>query len=349
MKKLNLGWAWILLLQIVISPVHAATTLTTVNLGKATLVSGAPDSYTITEKDDLISVLSHFVEDPASVSTLWRQKPDLRPFDEIRLINKDKEPALQITRGRTVKLSPTIKSSTEGRSIPLIPLDHVRQFLMRPVVLAEEEIAQSGYIIGNANDSLLTTTGNQVYARGLDALLNQKKFVIVRVGAAYTNPEDEDDVLARETLFLGDAELKAEGDPAVLTITSAVREIQSGDRLISLEEQNFTEDFYPHIPNYLADAKVIAIMGGLTRVAKYQVVVLNKGSDDGLEVGHVLAVQHISQNITDPHAGNDDEPVIIPAQQIGTLFVFKPYQRVSFALVMKSTLSISVFDEVTIP
>ena len=84
------------------------------NLGKATLVSGAPDSYTITEKDDLISVLSHFVEDPASVSTLWRQKPDLRPFDEIRLINRDKEPALQITRGRTVKLSPTIKSSTEG-------------------------------------------------------------------------------------------------------------------------------------------------------------------------------------------------------------------------------------------
>jgi len=350
MKKLNLGWAWILLLQIVISPVHAATTLTTVNLGKATLVSGAPDSYTITEKDDLISVLSHFVEDPASVSTLWRQKPDLRPFDEIRLINKDKEPALQITRGRTVKLSPTIKSSTEGRSIPLIPLDHVRQFLMRPVVLAEEEIAQSGYIIGNANDSLLTTTGNQVYARGLDALLNQKKFVIVRVGAAYTNPEDEDDVLARETLFLGDAELKAEGDPAVLTITSAVREIQSGDRLISLEEQNFTEDFYPHIPNYLADAKVIAVMNSLTKVGKYQVVVINRGLEDGLEPGHILTVNHVNSNIIDLYAEDKpDEPITIPSQQAGTLMVFKPYQRISFALVLTAMLPITILDDVVSP
>ncbi|MEZ5671409.1 MAG: hypothetical protein R3E08_03125 [Thiotrichaceae bacterium] len=52
----------------------------------------------------------------------------------------------------------------------------------------------------------------------------------------------------------------------------------------------FTDDFYPHLPNYLESAKVIAIMGGLTRVAKYQVVVLNKGADDGLEVGHVLAI-----------------------------------------------------------
>jgi len=348
MKKLHLKWMLILLLQIIINPAMAAT-VTTLNLGKTPLVSGAPDSYTITEKDDLISVLSHFVEDPASVSTLWRQKPDLRPFDEIRLINKDNEPMLQITRGRTVKLSPTIKSSTEGRSIPLIPLDHVRQFLMRPVVLGEDEIAQSGYIIGNANDSLLTTTGDQIYARGLETLLNQKKFVIVRVGATYTNPDDQDDVLARETLFLGDAELKAEGDPTILTVTSAVREIQAGDRLISLEEQNFTEDFYPHVPHYLEGAKVIAIMGGLTRVAKYQVVVLNKGMEDGLEMGHILAVKHVSQNITDPHAGDDEEPITIPAQQIGTLLVFKPYQRVSFALVMKSTSSISVYDEVTIP
>jgi hypothetical protein len=347
MKKLHLRWMLILLLLIIMIPVMATTT--TLNLGKAPLVSGAPDSYTITEKDDLISVLSHFVEDPASVSTLWRQKPDLRPFDEIRLINKDKEPALQITRGRTVKLSPTIKSSTEGRTIPLIPLEHVRQFLMRPVVLGEDEIAESGYIIGNANDSLLTTTGDQIYARGLDALRNQKKFVIVRVGATYTNPDDQDDVLARETLFLGDAELKTEGDPTILTVTSAVREIQSGDRLISLEEQNFTEDFYPHVPRYLEGAKVIAIMGGLTRVAKYQVVVLNKGIEDGLEVGHILAVKHVSQNITDPHASNDDEPITIPAQQIGTLLVFKPYQRVSFALVMKSTSSIGVHDDVTIP
>lgn len=347
MNKLNLRWILVLLLQIMVNPVMATTT--TLNLGAAQLVADAPESYTVTESDDLLSVLGHFVEDPLKASGLWRQKPDIHPWDEIVLINQDKGAALQIKRGRTVKLSPTIKSSTEGRTIPLIPLDQIRQFLMRPVVLDEAEIAQSAYIIGNANDSLLTTTGNSIYARGLDGLHPQKKFVIVRVGAPYLNPDDEEDILARETLFLGDAELKISGDPAVLTITSAVREIQSGDRLISLEEQNFTEDFYPHLPNYLEGGKVIAIIGGLTRVAKYQVVVLNKGTDDGLEVGHVLAVQHTSENIVDPHAEEDDEPLIVPPQQIGTLLIFKPYQRISFAIIMKSTLSISVLDMVTIP
>jgi hypothetical protein len=347
MNKLNLKWILVLLLQIMVNPVMAATT--TLNLGETPLVANAPESYTVTERDDLLSVLGHFVEDPLKASGLWRQKPDIHPWDEIVLINQDKGAALQIKRGRTVKLSPTIKSSTEGRTIPLIPLDQVRQFLMRPVVLDEAEIAQSAYIIGNANDSLLTTTGNSIYVRGLDGLHPQKKFVIVRVGAPYLNPDDEEDILARETLFLGDAELKTSGDPAVLTITSAVREIQSGDRLISLEEQNFTEDFYPHLPNYLEGGKVIAIIGGLTRVAKYQVVVLNKGTDDGLEVGHVLAVQHTSNNIVDTHAEEDNEPLVVPPQQIGMLLVFKPYQRISFAIIMKSTLSISVLDTVTIP
>lgn len=343
MKKLYLGW---ILLCLVVNPVMATTT--TLNLGRTPLVADAPESYTVTDKDDLLSVLGRFVEDPLKVSGLWRQKPNLQPWDEIVLIDKEKEPALQIKRGRTVKLSPTIKSSIEGRNIPLIPLNQVRQFLMRPIVLAEDEIAQAAYIIGNANDTLLTTTDNQIYARGLD-MTNQKKFVIVRVGEPYLNPDDEEDILARETLFLGDAELKTNGDPAVLTITAAVREIQSGDRLISLEDQNFTDDFYPHLPNYLEGAKVIAIMGGLTRVAKYQVVVLNKGADDGLEVGHVLAVQHTSQNIVDPRASDDEEPIVIPPQQVGTLLVFKVHQRISFALVMKSILSISVLDEVTIP
>lgn len=347
MKYLNLICGCVLWLHILVTP--ALAEIMTFDLGKIPLVADAPAHYTVTDKDDLIGVLSRFVEDPAKLITQWKQKPVLHPWDEIALINKDKMPTLQVKRGRTVKLSPTIKSSTEGRTIPTIPLHQVQQFLMRPVVLGEEEIEQSGYIIGNANDSLLTTVGNQVYVRGLDSLLNHKKFVIIRVGTPYVNPEDEDDVLARETLFLGDAELKTGGDPAILTITSAVREIQTGDRLVVLEEQSFNEDFYPHLPNYLDGAKVIAIMGGLTRVAKYQVVVINKGTDDGIEVGHVLAVNHTSGTIVDPHAEEDDEPVTIPSQQVGTLLVFKPYQRVSFALVMRSTSTISVLDEITIP
>ncbi|MEZ5671410.1 MAG: hypothetical protein R3E08_03130 [Thiotrichaceae bacterium] len=97
-----------------------------------------------------------------------------------------------------MKLSPTIKSSIEGRNIPLIPLNQVRQFLMRPIVLAEDEIAQAAYIIGNANDTLMTD--NQIYARGLD-MTNQKKFVIVRVGEPYLNPDDEEDILAGNAIF----------------------------------------------------------------------------------------------------------------------------------------------------
>ncbi|MEZ5671408.1 MAG: hypothetical protein R3E08_03120 [Thiotrichaceae bacterium] len=58
-------------------------------------------------------------------------------------------------------------------------------------------------------------------------------------------------------------------------------------------------------------------------------------------------LQHTSQNIVDPRASDDEEPIVIPPQQVGTLLVFKVHQRIS-ALVMKSILSISVLDEVAI-
>jgi hypothetical protein len=147
---------------------------------------------------------------------------------------------------------------------------------------------------------------------------------------------------------LGHAKLLKEDDPATLMITDADREIGVGDRLFSLGERTFNEDFIPHLlpPDSLENAKIIWVVDGVSQIGQYHVAVINKGLEDGIERGHIFVVNHNRQPIEDTIR---KEMVQLPPVRSGTIMVFQPFDRVSYALVMKSTLPISQFDEVIVP
>lgn len=262
---------------------------------------------------------------------------------------EDAQPQTPAAKPRpTVKLSPDVRILEQKRDKLTIPIELIQQFLIRPKIVTQEEIEESGYIVANANESLLATSGDKIYARGLERLANEDEFIVVRLGQAYRNPGEEE-ALAYEAVYLADARLKEEGDPATLTLTRATREVQNGDRLLALDERVFNEDFNPHFPSAesVDGARIIAVVNGVTQIGQYQIVIINKGLDDGIEVGHVMVIRHGGRIVEDDT--KQGEKVLLPNQRAGTLLVFRPFDRVSYALIMKSNLPISLFDEVGIP
>jgi len=317
-----------------------------------TLLEQTPQRYVVSSSDTWINVLSQFIEDSQSTEHSWQKKtPKIRGGDVVHLIEVDGQAALQIKRGRDVKLCPSVRIFKEKPEKPVIPTEVVQQFLNRPTIVTEEEIEYAPRIVANEKQSLFSTEGDIIYVDGIDESSEESHYIIIRLGEVF-HSQDSDEILAREAIYLGDAELKRFGESdeesgsrlAVLKVTNARREMTSGNYLLPLGERKFNDDFYPHTPDPddLEDAEIIAVVEGVSQIGQYQVVVINKGLESNMERGHILAVHRRETRVK-------DQEITLPRQQVGMLMVFKAFERVSYALVMKATLAIHVYDAVTAP
>ncbi|HHB91976.1 MAG TPA: hypothetical protein ENK59_02040 [Thioploca sp.] len=248
---------------------------------------------------------------------------------------------------RTVIMSPKIRITERKQEIPSLQMEMVQHFLNRPKIVTPDEIEDMGYIISNAEDSLFVSQGSKIYVRNLYDAVQGKKYAIIRLGQAYRNPvEDSGDVLAYEGIYLGESVVEKAGDPAVLNVTSAVMEIGTGSRLTPVVKNSFPEDFYLHSPNNLEEAYIIALLDGTLSIGKYQIVVINKGTNSGIEKGHILAIEKNNRFTKDKIS---NENIMLPRELIGRLLIFQVFEQISYALVTKADKPINKFDIVTLP
>ena len=106
-------------------------------------------------------------------------------------------------------------------------------------------------------------------------------------------------------------------------------------------------NFQPRAPDRQIQGKIIALFDAVSRVGQYQVVVLNKGLNDGLQPGHVLAVYHAGTKVRDIVTDNGE--VTLPDSRSGVLMVFRVFDKVSYALIMKAHRDIRLYDMVRNP
>jgi hypothetical protein len=76
------------------------------------------------------------------------------------------------------------------------------------------------------------------------------------------------------------------------------------------------------------------------------VVVLNKGTREGLDVGHVLAIYRVGEQVRDVVT---NEIVKVPDTRAGLLMVFRTFEKVSYGLVLTASRPLAVMDRVTNP
>ena len=108
-------------------------------------------------------------------------------------------------------------------------------------------------------------------------------------------------------------------------------------------------NFVPRAPTPNLEARVVSVYGSaVANVAQNQVVALNRGSKDAMEVGYVFAVLKDGQRLIDK-TDEKRTAIKLPDERAGLLLVFRTFERVSYALVLRSSEAISVGDRAISP
>jgi hypothetical protein len=319
-----------------------------------------PTRYVVVKGDTLWDISSKFLQDPWRWPEIWHINPDIQnphliyPGDAITLTFVDGKPVLQLERGgegRTVKLSPQARSTHLSAAIPTVPANAISQFLFQPRILTQEQLDGAGSVASAEDSRLISGAGNNIYVLKLKQEADIKGYSVYRINRTYYNPDDESDILGYEAIHVSDAQLTREGDPATLRISKSYRETLIGDKVLISDEEPVDQNFLPRSPGQKVNGRIISLIEGMSRVGQYQTVVLNLGKQDGIEVGHVLAVSQAGARIKDPSSTGffKKSKVQLPDERTGLLMVVRAFDRISYAMVMSASRDIRVKDPVGNP
>lgn len=244
----------------------------------------------------------------------------------------------------TDKLSPRIRSEELNQSIASIPMSVVGPFLTDGTVLNADELAQAPRVVAAAEGRVMMSVGDNAYVRG--ELGNQQDWRLYRQATPLIDP-DTKAVLGYEAQFVGAARYTREGGraasadgkssvpvPATVRVLATREEVAVGDRLASAPEVDFRA-FMPRAPVQPVNGRIISVYGDALMAGQNQVVTINRGSREGMERGHVLALLRDGERARDLTYGVAQE-IKLPDEQHGMLFVFRVFERVSYALVLQS-------------
>ncbi len=314
------------------------------------LAEGAPSEYVVRVGDTLWDISSTFLKDPWFWPEIWYVNPEIEnphliyPGDVLALVYIDGEPRITNVRASTYRLSPQARVTPINESITSIPYEDVAAFLSSGVILEKGQADALPYLLSTRGDHLIASAGNEIYVRGIAANNPGARFTVVQVGDPLYDPDDNR-LIGYQGITVGDGTLRRSGDPATVALTDTSQEAKAGDRLVP-EAVDIPLNFFPRSPSAQVDGRIIAVVGGVTQIGQYQVVVLNRGSNNGVSIGDVLTVWQTGEVIDDRFGGGS---VKLPDEQAGTVMVFKTYDRISYGLVMEATQAIHIHDTVRNP
>jgi hypothetical protein len=341
-----------------------------------------PERYTVVEGDTLWDISGKFLKNPGQWPRLWSYNSQIKnphliyPGDTVYFSMVDGQPRLSfspseasavspsagpcvlneadIKNGRTSfaisaegKLQPCIRESVTAKAVQLIPAEAIQKFLSLPRVLGQNELKDAPYIVELAGEHLIAGSGDKVYVRAIDQP-DGLTYAVYREGDTLTNPATQE-VLGYEAKYIADLTLQNPGDPATLEISQAKSEIRIGDRILPTREEDIVLNYFPEPPEESIKGNIIGVLDGVTQVGRYNVVVIDKGIADGLKAGHELDIYQRGNIASDPYSPVKNDEVQMPDEYAGKLMVFRPFERVSYALVMQAQKNIHVLDKVQTP
>ncbi len=316
-----------------------------------------PDTYVVKPGDTLWDISARFLRDPWYWPEIWYVNPQVAnphliyPGDVLTLVYVDGKPQLRLERGSvsgTEKLSPRVREESLDSAIRTLPYGVVAPFLSKGMVLEKNELEKLPYIVALRDSHLVGATGNDAYVRG-DSIDPDSAYNLIHPGDKIVDPDDGD-VVGYEGIFVAEANAGRAGDPATMKLTGSTREALVGDRLLPQLPAPLPMHFVPRAPDKPVEGRIIHVVDGVTQIGQYQVVIINRGTRNGLESGHVLSVWQAGDKVHDRvKSGIFNRKVQLPDERAGLLMVFKTYDRISYALVMSAESAIHILDKVRNP
>jgi hypothetical protein len=340
------------------------------------LASNAPEEYTVKRGDTLWGISGLFLTRPWRWPELWGMNMEevinphrIYPGQHLVLDKSDGRARLRMAQGdqpETVRVSPRVRiEQLADSALPTLKTHLIDPFLSEAVIVDEQTLQQAPRIVAAGDSRVLITRGDRAYARGATPLKQQvagrsDDYRVFRSAKPLKDPLTHT-ILGYEAQYLGKASLvrdetveATDGQrgavvPATIDILSAKEEMRIGDRLLPEPPREF-QSYVPHAPAGAMTATIVSVYGDAVSVAgQNQVVVINKGKADGIESGHVLAILKDGERRIDKSQAGESTAMKLPDERNGLLMVFRPFETLSYALILEINDTVKIGDRVANP
>jgi len=360
--------------------------------GPQDLRENAPETHTVVPGDTLWGISGRFLKEPWRWPEIWKLNQEqirnphlIYPGDVIVLDRSGRDLQLRVSRGETVRLSPKVRvEPLAAKAVPTISPADIEPFLSKPLVVGASELDGAARIIATDEDRVALGAGDVAYVEGITREQGGA-WSIYRRGDPLVDP-DSDQILGYLAIYIGEAQVRHFGDVSKIEITRSNQEVYTDDRLLPASKETPVFSYVPRAPQKPVRGRIVSTYGNLVETGPRSIVALSKGSADGLEVGHVLAIYRAQPGArfalrTSPLWGRsgpsgDDSPrayyseqltprdaslyperrkiteldlAKFPSERYGLLMVFRTFDRASFALVMEASRQVSLNDVVANP
>ncbi len=333
------------------------------------LLPSAPDVYTVKRRDTLWDISKLYLKSPWRWPELWGmnleqvRNPHLIFPGQVLYLDKSNGRA-RLRMGEMVggptgdgRMTPRVRSRDIAfDGIASIPFNLIEPFLNEAVIFETNELVDAPRIVATQEGRVLLARGDTAYVRG--NLGQEREYRIFRQPRPLRDPTTKE-ILGYEATYVGASEYTVEGGtqtgadgkaeivPATFTVTSIRQEAGIGDRLSPVPAREYT-NYAPHPPAAPISGQIVSIYGDALTAGQNQIVALNKGANDGIERGHVLALYRDGKVVVDK-TDKEREKIKLPDERHGILFVFRVFQRMSYALILTVKEPVSPGDRFTQP
>ena len=251
-----------------------------------------------------------------------------------------------------VKLSPQLRTQGLGQeAVPSIPAQVIEPFLSQPLVIGEGELRDAPRIVATQEGRVNIGKDDKAYVLG--DIKSGTSFQVFRTGKPLKDPATGN-VLGYEAAYLGTVKLertaRTPDEAHTFNVVSVKEEMGVGDRLTPVPPTPIL-NYVPHPPETQVDARVVSIYGGVTHAGQNQIVSVNRGKKDGMDLGTVLELYHYGPEVVDKTEDKlwsigpfGRKKVKLPDYRYGSLFIFRVFDNISYGLVMQVTDSVQVGD-----
>ncbi|MGJ8694058.1 MAG: LysM peptidoglycan-binding domain-containing protein [Thalassotalea sp.] len=339
-----------------------------------TIKKSAPQTYVVKKGDTLWDISGIFLKEPWLWPKLWRLNPNINnphliyPGDELRLVFDEQGQPMLVKGKPELKWSPKVRTSLKDQNaIATLPLSVIAPFLKYDSVLTEQQIEDSPYVIGSDEGQKSSIDGFKVYVNDDLKLGHGYGFYIK--GAELIDPETGES-LGYQGVLVGSGKVisvgnMAEKEPSTVYIDNAIQEIRSGALVLPVNEgQMYPSYFSMQSVSEGVSGRIIASSIGVREFGKLEIVIVNRGKEQNIKQGDIFSVKRTSPGVLETNNGPvytkdasrwsrlasaDDSDYKMPKESLGTSMVFKVYDKVSLALILKSSKPLRLNDIVEAP
>ncbi|WP_317201969.1 LysM peptidoglycan-binding domain-containing protein [Janthinobacterium sp.] len=355
--------------RLVFAALFAATAGGAAQAANCAFLADAPDQHEVVRGDTLWGISGKFLEHPWCWGQVWGlNREEIHNPHWIypgQIVYLDRT-AGRLRLGRPIgagaagaprdtRLAPQLRVEGLGKdAVASIPSGVIEPFLTQPLIIEADELAGAPRIVATQENHLFIGKGDKAYVRG--DLKGGNSFQVFRPGQPLKDPVTHA-VLGYEAFYLGTLMLSAAAKPGgevhTFAVASAKEEMGVGDQLLQAPPTPM-RNYAPHPPERQVDARVMSIYGGVGFAGQNQIVSVNRGALDGLDIGAVLQLYHDGKTVTDATGpkgwhGMGKPQVKLPDEQYGSLFIFRVFKHISYGLIMQVTEPVQIGDVATSP